>query len=134
MTAMRRIASFPWVETACVLLGGVFVGVMPFVPPLPVSQSVMIMLMGIASVAFASGLVLGVRRHRDVAPVLFGVTGLLFVVVGYHVLRSGPLTILGGCGVLLAAVWSVALQSMESMQAKAGVPTFEEFLDAPLKE
>lgn len=115
-------------ERSCSVAGGGFLGVfIGFFCPLCVPASaalfsaiglavlpqkvVIFPLIAVFAVVLLVGLWLGLRRHSDLSPLLFGVVGVLAVPLGRYIIGSALMTYTGAFCVVAAAVWNVLLQS-----------------------
>ncbi len=136
MPHMRWRPSFTLPEAITTTAGGLLIGIFVILgsplfaqPSLTANAAVMMPAVCAAGFSLLVGLLLGMRRHRDIAPFLFGVLGLACVVIGQYVLVSLLLVVLGGVSVLLAAGWTLLLSSAGVTVPPNVLPTFEEFLN-----
>lgn len=68
-------------------------------------------LVAVFIVILLAGLVLGVRRHQDLTPLLFGIVGAVALPLGRYFVMSAIIAYTGAFCVIAAAAWNFILEA-----------------------
>lgn len=125
---LRRCLNLRGTEQACSRAGSGFTGVfiaflcsicipasaaffsaigMAFLP----NKEVIYPLYVVFAVVLFVGLILGLKRHSDISPLLFGIVGIMAIPMGRYIIESPMLTYTGGLCVIAATEWNLLLQA-----------------------